>query len=195
MEAVSPAASGLGLRCWSTGTSCSTFACSRQSVTRRSSSRTPVRQAALIASSSTWVVEIPDEAERALTERYRSERMQQRGARTKDEEALLRDEAQRLADANRRLRDHLETPRCAGGGLYVDARTDPRPDDAAEPKAEARRVLGPALEAVFHRFAEGGVKVQGQDVVRRSPTRASLASRRVRLTLTWSRLPAVSPGW
>ena len=35
-----------------------------------------------------WVVEVTEPAERAIVERYRSERMQTRGARTKEEEML-----------------------------------------------------------------------------------------------------------
>ncbi len=111
----------------------------------------------------TWVVNMSDEAERAIIERHRSERMQQRGARTQDEEALLRHEAQRLREANRQLKAALERALCQGK-IFVGGKERSPGDDASDPKVEAKRVLGPALEAAFHRFDQGGVKVQASDV-------------------------------
>lgn len=110
-----------------------------------------------------WLAELSDAAERAIIERFRSERMQSRGARTKDEEPLLREEARRREEANRRLRDELAHALCRGRIYFRGNERSPGPD-ASDPKAEARRVLGDALSVIFHRFGDGNVRVQGSDV-------------------------------
>ena len=110
----------------------------------------------------TWVVEVTESAERAVVERYRSERMQTRGARTKEEEMLVREEGRRLQAANEELRRELSGALCKGQ-IYFRG-TERSPDDAAvDPKAEARRVLAQAVSQVFHRFGDGNVQVSRDD--------------------------------
>jgi hypothetical protein len=111
----------------------------------------------------TWTAELSGNAEDAIRERYRSERMQQRGARTKEEEGLLREEGQRLRDANTTLRQEVERTLCHGRIFFGGKDRSPG-DEASDPKVEARRVLGPALERIFHRFGDGDVKVATKDV-------------------------------
>jgi hypothetical protein len=111
----------------------------------------------------TWIIELSGDAEDAIRERHRSERMQQRGARSREEEGLMREEGRRLREASRKLREEVERALCRGR-IYFRG-NDRSPDDAAsEPKAEARRVLGSALEQIFHRFGDGDVKVGTHDV-------------------------------
>jgi hypothetical protein len=110
----------------------------------------------------TWLVEPTDAAERAVAERYRSERMQTRGARTKEEEMLLREEGRRLQAANEDLRRELSKALCKGWIFFRG--TERSPDDtAADPKVEARRVLAQAVSQVFHRFSDGDVQVSRDD--------------------------------
>lgn len=110
-----------------------------------------------------WTAELSGDAEDTIRERYRSERMQQRGARTKEEDGLLREEGRRLREANSKLQDEVKRALCRGR-IYFRG-NDRSPNDEAEaPKAEARRVLGPALEQIFHRFGDGDVKVGTKDV-------------------------------
>lgn len=111
----------------------------------------------------TWTVELTDDAERAVVERYRSERMLGRPARSKEEDALLREENRRLQDANRRLRDELEKALCRGHIFFRGNDRSPG-DEARDPRSEARRVLGPALEQIFYRFKDGDVRVSTKDV-------------------------------
>ena len=110
-----------------------------------------------------WTAELSGEAEDAIRERFRSDRMIQRGPRTTDEEALLRDEARRKRGADAKLRKEVERALCRGRIFFRG--NDRSPNDAAsDPKAEARRVLGQALEQIFHRFGDGDVKVGTKDV-------------------------------
>ena len=110
----------------------------------------------------TWVVEVTEAAERAIVERYRSERMQTRGARTKEEEMLLREEGRRLQAANDELRRELSGALCKGQIFFRG--TERSPDDTAvETKTEARRVLAQAISQIFHRFGDGDVQVSRDD--------------------------------
>ena len=110
----------------------------------------------------TWVVEVTEAAERAIVERYRSERMQTRGARTTEEEMLLREERRRLQTANEELRRELSGALCKGQIFFLG--TERSPDDTAvEPKTEARRVLAQAVSQIFHRFGDGNVQVSRDD--------------------------------
>ncbi len=111
----------------------------------------------------TWVVEVSSDAEGAVVEQHRSERMLQRGARTRDEEALLRDEKRRLDTAQRSLREELARALCRGHIFFQGNDRSPG-EEADDPKAEARRVLGSALQQIFHRFGDGDVKVGHADV-------------------------------
>lgn len=111
----------------------------------------------------TWCAELSGDAEDAIRERFRSDRMLQRGARTKEEEGLHRDEGRRRRDADKKLKDEVERALCRGRIFFRG--NDRSPDDeAADPKVEARRVLGPALDQIFHRFGDGDVKVGAKDV-------------------------------
>ena len=110
----------------------------------------------------TWVVEVTEAAERAIVERYRSERMQTRGARTKEEEMLLREEGRRLQAANDELRRELSGALCKGQIFFRG--TERSPDDTAvETRTEARRVLAQAISQIFHRFGDGDVQVSRDD--------------------------------
>lgn len=110
----------------------------------------------------TWLVEVTDVGERTVVERYRSERMQTRGARTNEEEMLLREEGRRLQAANEELRRELSSALCKGQLFFRG--TERSPDDTAvDPKAEARRVLAQAVSQVFHRFGDGDVRVSRDD--------------------------------
>ena len=112
----------------------------------------------------TWIVEVTEAAERAVVERYRSERMQTRGARTKEEELLVREEGRRFQAANEDLRRELSGALCKGQIFFRG--TERSPDDSAvDPKAEARRVLTQAVSQVFHRFSDGDVQVSRDDAV------------------------------
>ena len=91
-----------------------------------------------------WVVEVTEPAERAIVERYRSERMQTRGARTKEEEMLVREEGRRLQAANDELRRELSGALCKGQIFFRGTERSPN-DTAVEPKTEARRVLAEAV--------------------------------------------------
>ncbi len=110
-----------------------------------------------------WLVEPSDAAERAVIERFRSERMQSRGARTKDEEPLLREEGRRVAEATRRLLEEFGRALCRGRIFFRGNDRSPGPE-ASDPKAEARRVLAEAIQVIFHRFGDGDVRVQARDV-------------------------------
>ena len=110
-----------------------------------------------------WTAELSGDAEDAIRERYRSERMQQRGARTKEEDGLLREEGRRLREANGKLQEEVKRALCRGRIFFRGNDRSPN-DEAGDPKAEARRVLGPALEHIFHRFGDGDVKVGTKDV-------------------------------
>ena len=111
----------------------------------------------------TWTVEMSGAAEDAIRERHRSDRMIKRGARTKEEEPLLRDEGRRKREAEGKLREEIERTMCCGRIFFRGNDRSPN-DEAKDPKAEARRVLGPALEQIFHRFKEGDVKVGSKEV-------------------------------
>lgn len=111
----------------------------------------------------TWTAELSGEAEDAIREQYRSMRMQVRVVRTIEEESLLREEGRRLREANRKLRGEVERALCRGRIFFRGNDRSPN-DEAIDPKSEARRVLGPALEQIFHRFGEGDVKVGTKDV-------------------------------
>ncbi len=108
-----------------------------------------------------WTLELSEAAERAIMERYRSEQMLSRPLR-KGEEALQRDERRRLSDANEVLRDEISRCLCRGRIFFRGNDRSPDPE-AKDPKAEARRVLGQALGAVFHRFADGDVRIGARD--------------------------------
>jgi len=110
-----------------------------------------------------WTAELSSDAEEAIRERYRSERMQQRGARTKEEEGLLREEGRRLREANGRLRSEVERA-LSRGRIFFRGNDRSPSEEASDPKAEARRVLGSALAQIFHRFGDGDVKVGAKDV-------------------------------
>jgi len=111
----------------------------------------------------TWCAELSGDAEDAIRERFRSDRMIMRVARTKEEEGLLRDEGRRKRTADAKLREEIERALCRGRICFRG--NDRSPDEeASDPKAEARRVLGPALEQIFHRFGDGDVKVGTKDV-------------------------------
>ena len=110
----------------------------------------------------TWVVEVTEAAERAIVERYRSERMQTRGVRTKEEEMLHREEGRRLQAANDELRRELSGALCKGQIFFRGAERSPD-DTAVETKAEARRVLAQAISQIFHRFGDGDVQVSRDD--------------------------------
>ena len=110
-----------------------------------------------------WCIELSDEAEDAIRERFRSDRMIERGVRTREEEVLLRDEGRRKHAADAKLRDEIARALCRGRLFFRG--NDRSPDDeAADPKTEARRVLGPALDQIFHRFGDGDVKLGTKDV-------------------------------
>jgi len=111
----------------------------------------------------TWTAELSVDAEDAIRERFRSERMQSRGVHTKEEEGLLREEGRRLREANTKLKAEVERALCRGHIFFRGNDRSPS-DEASDPKAEARRVLGPALEQIFHRFGDGDVKVGTKDV-------------------------------
>lgn len=111
----------------------------------------------------TWTVELSGAAEDAIRERHRSEHMQRRGARTGEEEVLIREEARRLREFNRKLREEVERALCRGRIFFRGNNRSPG-DEASDPKAEARRVLQPALDQIFHRFGDGDVKVVTNDV-------------------------------
>ena len=118
-----------------------------------------------------WTAELSGEAEDAIRERFRSDRMIQRGPRTTDEEALLRDEARRKRGADAKLRKEVERALCRGRIFFRGNDRSPN-DEATDPKAEARRVLGQALEQIFHRFGDGDVKVGRRTSRPSSRTRA-----------------------
>lgn len=109
-----------------------------------------------------WALRITDDAMRALTERYRSERMLGRGARTRDEEALLREEGRRLQRSNEAIREDLSKVLCRGRMFFQGNDRSPA-EGASIPKAEAKRVLAEALEKIFHRFSDGSVQVTRDD--------------------------------
>jgi hypothetical protein len=109
-----------------------------------------------------WTLRVSDEALRAITERARSEKMQGRGARTRDEEPLLREEGRRLQRASDLLRDELSKSLCRGRMFFQGNDRSPG-QEASVPRTEARRVLGEALEKIFHRFAAGNVQVSHSD--------------------------------
>jgi hypothetical protein len=111
----------------------------------------------------TWCAELSGDAEDAIRERFRSDRMIQRGALTKEEEGLLRDEGRRKRTADAKLREEIERALCRGRIFFRGNDRSPN-EEASDPKAEARRVLGPALEQIFHRFGDGDVKVGTKDV-------------------------------
>lgn len=112
-----------------------------------------------------WAIELTDDAERAIEERYRSERMLQARAtaRNPEEEALLRDERRRLQNERQRIDSELRKCLCKGRIFFRGNDRSPS-EDATDPKAEARRVLEPAVREIYHRFDEGGVKVASKDV-------------------------------
>jgi hypothetical protein len=109
-----------------------------------------------------WTLRISDEALRAITERARSERMEVRGARTRDEEPLLREEGRRRQRATDLLREELSKALCRGHMFFQGNERSPK-QEASVPRAEARRVLTEALEKIFHRFADGDVQVSHSD--------------------------------
>ena len=111
----------------------------------------------------TWTAELSGAAEDAIRERHRSEHMQRRGARTGEEEGLIREEARRLREFNRKLREEVDRALCRGRIFFRGNNRSPG-DEAIDPKAEARRVLQPALDQIFHRFGDGDVKVVTKDV-------------------------------
>ena len=111
----------------------------------------------------TWTAELSGDAEDQIRERYRSDRMLQRGARTQEEELLLRDEGRRKRGADAKLREEVESALCRGRIFFRGNDRSPN-DEASDPKVEARRVLGTALEQIFHRFGDGDVKVGTKDV-------------------------------
>lgn len=109
-----------------------------------------------------WTLRISDEALRAITERARSERMQSRGAKTRDEEPLLREEGRRLQRASDLLREEISKALCRGHMFFQGNQRSPG-QEASVPRVEARRVLAEALEKIFHRFAAGNVQVSHGD--------------------------------
>ena len=111
----------------------------------------------------TWGIELSDDAERHIVERYRSEQMLSRPVRGKEEELLQRDEKRRLNDASSALATELRHALCRGRIFFQGNDRSPS-DDADDAKAEARRVLGGALTTIFHRFEMGNVKVTPKDV-------------------------------
>jgi hypothetical protein len=110
-----------------------------------------------------WTVELSADAEKAVVERFRTDRMLSRGARTKDEEPLLREETRRKTELDRRLRTELEKALCRGHVFFRGNDRSPG-DEAKDPRVEARRVLASALEAVYHRFRDGKAQVRTVDV-------------------------------
>ena len=109
-----------------------------------------------------WIVEVTKSAERTVVERYRSERMQTRGARSREEEVLLREEGRRLQAASEELRRELSDALCKGRIFFRGSERSPD-DRAVDPKAEARRVLFEAVREIFHRFGDGDVQVSRED--------------------------------
>lgn len=109
-----------------------------------------------------WTLHVSDEAMRAITERARSERMQTRGARTRDEEPLLREEGRRLQRAKDSLREELNKALCRGRMFFQGNDRSPA-EGATSPRTEAKRVLSEALEKIFHRFGDGSVQVTHAD--------------------------------
>ncbi len=110
----------------------------------------------------TWLIEMTEKAEHQITEAFRSERMQGRPVRTKEEEGLLREEGRRLQIAKDNLRAELTKSLCRGRIFFRGAERSPS-EEAVDPKTEARRVLDTALQQIFHRFADGDVKVTRED--------------------------------
>ena len=110
-----------------------------------------------------WTAELSSGAEDAVRERFRSEVMLKKQARTTEEEVLLRDEGRRLRQASGELQDEVKRALCRGRIFFRGNDRSPGPE-ANDPKGEARRVLGPALDQIFHRFSDGDVKVQTKDV-------------------------------
>lgn len=105
-----------------------------------------------------WTLRVTGEAMRAITERARSERMQTRGARTRDEEVLLREEGRRLQRANDSLREELSKALCRGRMFFQG--NDRSPAEGASPpvRGEAGAVGGPRQDfSPLQRRSRAGV--------------------------------------
>lgn len=110
-----------------------------------------------------WTLEPSDEAERAVIEVFRSDHMLRRSAASAEEERLQREERRRAREAGGRLKAELEECLCAGRAFFRGNDRSPG-DDAGRLRPEVQRILGPALEVIYHRFDEGDVRVSGSDV-------------------------------
>ncbi len=110
-----------------------------------------------------WTVVLSDKAEEAIVEAYRSQQMTARPLRSPEEEALHREESRRLKAAQATLREELSQSLCRGKIFVAGNDRSPAPE-ATDPKFEARRVLSGALEAMFHKFSLGNVRVTDEDV-------------------------------
>jgi len=111
----------------------------------------------------TWLIGVSEEGERAVVERYRSDRMISRGTRSKEEEPLLRDEGHRKRAADQTLKDELGRALCCGRIFFRGNDRSPG-DDTTDARAVARQVLVPALEAIFYRFEDGNTQVTAKDM-------------------------------
>lgn len=113
----------------------------------------------------TWTLELTDAGDRAVEERFRSERMlsARTTGRNTEEESLIRDERRRLNQEKQRIDSELRKALCRGHIFFQGNDRSPAAN-ATDPKVEARRVLEPAVRAIYHRFEEGGVKVSANDV-------------------------------
>ena len=113
-----------------------------------------------------WIASLDDRIERATLEAHRSKEMlarKERSARTKDETALVAEEKQRLARLQGNLRRLLLESMLAGA-IYFRG-NDRSPDHSVDTVTKAAtRTLSQVLPDVYHRFSEGAVRLNPQDL-------------------------------
>ena len=110
-----------------------------------------------------WSFDLSEAGRRFATQLFRSDHMLRRGVRTPDEEPLLRHEQERKQDALKGLEREMVASLCRGA-IYFRGQVRSPDDDATNAKQEARRVLGSALQEIYHRFDEADRKVSDADV-------------------------------
>lgn len=110
-----------------------------------------------------WAISLAEDAERTVVEKYRSERIISRGARTSDEQELIRQENNRLKTFAKTLIDQLSKSLCTGRMFFHGNDRSPSAG-ASQPRKEAERVLGPALKDIYYRFDEGDVRITPQHI-------------------------------